>query len=651
MDALSSLYSDGLTVTRIGVESLRVSPSSRLTDHHRHLIKEQKPHILAALGRQATSPEDNLRVLGYEVSYIRDSTQAAQGIDALFNDPAPILGLDIETGGLDPLTDRIRCIQLATGNRAYVFDLKTIPPGSFTRLFDSDKRFVAHNAMFEYRFLHQSQLAPRHLDCTMIMCQVLQGLQTNGGYPSLASCAESFLQLTLDKTEQKTNWMAPDSLSTSQIAYAALDAALAYQLGIRLPAQLETSGQYRAYQRMAAALPVVADAMLRGVPFDREEHQNLVAKWQEKLALATAELRETLPDLNPDSPKQLATWLETHLPAEIKAGWERTHTGALKTGADHWFAWNGAPMALQDYKRYQKLLSTYGDQFARHIQPTTRRIHADFNIAGTRSGRFACHKPNLQNPPRSADFRKLFRSADPDYHLVVADYSQIELRIAALIADDRVMLEAFRTGTDLHRLTASLITGVPLDKVTAEMRSKAKAVAFGILFGMGPAGLQKYASTSFGVTMGLDEAVQARNAFFHSYRGIKRWRDKRAEIGRYDRTVTTVGGLVRDMSREPNGWSLQQALNTPIQGSAAEVLLEALARLPEALTGLDAHLIHHVHDEIILEVHVHDVEVAKHALTKAMTEGFEFLFPDSGMAEHLVEAHEGEDWETAKNGA
>jgi DNA polymerase-1 len=650
MDALSSLHRDGLTVTRLGVESLRVSPSARLTDQHRSLIKELKTNILAALGRQATSAEDNLQVLGYEVSYIRDAAQAVQAIDALLNDPAPILGLDIETGGLDPLTDRIRCIQVATANWAYVFDLQSIPPETFSGLFVSGKGFIAHNAVFEYRFLHRCGLAARHLDCSMLMCRVLQGLETRGGYPSLASSAESLLHLTLDKTEQKANWMATEFLSTSQVAYAALDAALAYQLGTRLPALLETSGQYRAYRRMAAALPVVADAILRGVPFDRAAHQTLMREWQEKLALAKAELHETLPELNPDSPKQLAAWLEAHLPGDIKAGWERTPTGALKTGAEHWAGWSGGPNALLDYKRYQKLLSTYGDQFARHIHPSTGRIHAEFNIAGTRSGRFACHKPNLQNPPRSADFRSLFRPDDPNYRLVVADYSQIELRIAALIADDRVMLEAFRTGTDLHRLTASLIAGVPLDKVTAETRSKAKAIAFGILYGMGAAGLQKYAAASFGVTMGVDEAVQARNAFFDSYRGIKRWRDKRAEIGRYDRTVTTVGGLVRDMSREPNGWSLQQALNTPIQGSAAEVLLEALARLPKALEGLDAHFIHHVHDEIILEVHVRDVEAAKRALTQAMVEAFESQFPASGMGDYLVEAHDGPDWEAAKNG-
>ena len=649
MDALSSLQRDGLTVTRLGVESLRVSPSARLTDQHRSLIKEQKTSILAALGRQANTTQETLDLLGYQVEYVRDSDQAVRSGDALLNSPDPMLGLDIETGGLDPLTDRVRCIQVVTANRVLVFDLKTLPTEIFIRLFDSGKRLIAHNALFEYRFLTRYGLNPRQLDCSMLMSRVIQGLQPNGQFPSLAESSETVLNIRLDKSEQKCNWMTGEWLSASQIAYAALDAVIAYQLGIRLDEKLRQTGQFPAYQRMIKSLPVVGNAMLRGVPFDRVAHQYLQRDWQTQLSLATTELKSQWPDLNPDSPKQLAAWLEEHLPADIKAGWERTDTGALKTGADHWQAWPEAPKPLGNYKHYQKLLSTYGDYFAKHIHPKTGRIHADFNLAGTRSGRFSCHKPNLQNPPRSADFRRLFRPSDPEYRLVVADYSQIELRIAALIADDRVMLEAFRNGQDLHRLTASLIAGVPIESVSSEMRSKAKAIAFGMLFGMGAAGLQKYAATSYGVNMSLDEANRSRNAFFESYRGIKAWRDKRAAIGSYDRTVTTVGGLIRDMRHEKNGWSLQKALNTPIQGSASEVLLEALARLPKALYGLDAHLIHHVHDEIILEVHVRDGEAAKRALTQAMVEGFEALFPNSGMTEFLVEAHDGPDWESAKN--
>lgn len=650
MDALSSLQRDGLTVTRLGVESLRVSPSVRLTDEHRSLIKEQKSNILAALGRQATSPQETLDLLGYRVEQVRDSGQATQAVDTLLNDPAPLLGLDIETGGLDPLTDGIRCIQVATSHQVYVFDLRRVPADALTRLFDSGKGFIAHNALFEYRFLRRCGLVPRRLDCSMLMYRVYAGLQPNGRYPSLADSAQAMLHLTLDKTEQKGNWMEAERLSASQVAYAALDAVVAYQLGIRLPERVQATGQMAAYERMLAALPVVGDAMLRGVPFDREAHRQLVNEWRSGVQLARTELHNTWPDLNPDSPKQLSIWLNHHLPDDIKAVWERTDTGALRTGAEHWEIWPDAPRAFRDYKRLQKLVSTYGGDFAKHVNPKTERIHADFNIAGTRSGRFSCHKPNLQNPPRSAEFRRLFRPQDASYRLVVADYSQIELRIAALMADDRVMLDAFRTGTDLHRLTASLIAGVPMESVTSEMRSKAKAIAFGILYGMGAEGLQKYAATSFGVSMSSEEAIRARNAFFESYRGIKHWRDKRQAIGRYDRTVTTVGGLIRDMGREPKGWSLQQALNTPIQGSAAEVLLEALARLPKAIEGMDAHLIHHVHDEIVLEVHQRDVEAAKLALTQTMVEAFESLFPESSMADYLVEAHDGPDWETAKNG-
>jgi len=124
MDVLSSLHRDGLTVTRLGLETLQVSPSARLTDQHRSLIKAHKTNILAELGRWATTAQDNLDLLGYQVEYVRDSDQAVQSVNALLNDSVPVLGLDIETGGLDPLTDTLRCIQVATANRVYVFDLK-----------------------------------------------------------------------------------------------------------------------------------------------------------------------------------------------------------------------------------------------------------------------------------------------------------------------------------------------------------------------------------------------------------------------------------------------------------------------------------------------------------------------------------------------
>ena len=234
------------------------------------------------------------------------------------------------------------------------------------------------------------------------------------------------------------------------------------------------------------------------------------------------------------------------------------------------------------------------------------------------------------------------------YRMVVADYSQIELRIAALIAGDQAMLQAYRDGLDLHRLTASITSGVPLADVTKDQRQAAKAINFGLIYGMQPAGLRAYAKATYNVAMTPEAARQAHAAFFQHYQGIHRWHLNTKARGIYDKTVRTVGGLIRDMGRESNGWKLTNALNTPVQGSAAEVLLLALAKLPAALSGLDCRVVHHVHDEIILECAETEVDQAKAALQQAMTSAFDDLFPGNGMAADLVEAHDGRTWEDAK---
>ena len=284
------------------------------------------------------------------------------------------------------------------------------------------------------------------------------------------------------------------------------------------------------------------------------------------------------------------------------------------------------------------------------MHPATGRIHACYNISGTRGGRFSCSAPNLQNAPRLAAFRRLFHPEHELYRLIVADYSQIELRIAALMAGDQTMLQAYRDGVDLHKLTASIIAGIPLDDVTKAQRQAAKAINFGLIYGMQPPSLRLYAKANYGVEMTEQDAQEAHRTFFAHYQGIHRWHAVTKARGTYDKTVRTAAGLVRDMGQEPGGWKLTNALNTPVQGSGAEVLLRALAKLPTALNGLDCRVIHHVHDEIILECAETDIEAGKAALQAAMTAAFEELFPGSGMTASgdLVEAHDGWTWEDAK---
>lgn len=592
-----------------------------------------------------------LSELGYSVHYITDTETARIAVGRLLEADRPLLGLDIETGGLDPIRDRTRCLQVADESTAYVFDFDGVEPATLWPLMNCGGMFVAHNATFEWRFLRRLLLQPlTTLHDSMLMARTVYGLQPGGGYPSLADTAARVLGLTIDKSVRRSDWTAPGPLTPAQVHYAGLDSALAFRLAHPLRDRLRDTGQTKAYGLMLGALPTVAGHMLDGVPFDREGHRRLMVEWKAAAMTARDRLDNLMAGTNPDSPDQLAEWLARTLPADLLAAWPRTASGKLGTDADALAAWPDAPPELRQYKEHAKLLSTYGEKYAGHIHPDTGRIHASYNIAGTRGGRFNCSKPNLQNPPRLAAFRRLFRPDHEMYRFIVADYSQIELRIAALIANDQTMLQAYRDGGDLHRLTASITAGVPLADVTKAQRQAAKAINFGLIYGMGPAGLRAYAKATYGVDMTPQAAQDAHSAFFRTYTGIHRWHAETKARGVYDKTVRTAGGLIRDMGNEPGGWKLTNGLNTPVQGSGAEVLLLALAKLPAALSGLDCRVIHHVHDEIILECSEADIEAGKAALQSAMVAAFDELFPGSGMtaAGDLVEAHDGRTWEDAK---
>lgn len=312
--------------------------------------------------------------------------------------------------------------------------------------------------------------------------------------------------------------------------------------------------------------------------------------------------------------------------------------------------WPECPEALLRYKEYQKLSTTYGQAFAEHLHPVTGRIHGHFALVGTRGGRFSCARPNVQNPPRRAEFRQLFVPAD-GYVFVVADFSQIELRVCAIMAEDETMQQAYREGIDLHRLTAATAAGIPLEQVTDAQRQAAKAINFGLIYGMSAATLVTYAWTSYRTRMTREEAEAFRRAFFNLYRGVARWHQDVKRRGRLAATVTTRIGLRRDMAQELGGWKFTNACNTPVQGSAAEVLLASLVCLKESLQGWDARIVHHVHDEIVVECRPHQVSDIQSLLTASMIKGFLEVFPEHPeMTRNLVEAKAGSDWSSAKQG-
>ena len=560
----------------------------------------------------------------HAVEYLTTADKAAAVLEELLL--LQPLGLDIETTGLDPLQHRIRLLQLACrSGRVVVFDLFKLPLVLLALL--SKARLVAHNAVFEYAFLAAAGIRLEFLHDSMLMYRILYGHTA-----SLQDAAQEVLLLPLDKAEQTSDWTAPE-LTERQLRYAALDAWAALQLGEALGA-----GRTATYQLAIQALPVVAQCHVDGVPFDWEQHGLLCQRWQRDLVVAEQVLQQQLGSVNPRSTKQIGDWLQQHLDAPTLALWPRTGTGKLRLDRDVLIAHTQHPVLgpLARQRTLHKLLSVYGRGYLKHRHPVTQRVYPHYRLLGTAAGRFSCSNPNIQQLPSSAELRQLIR-ADPGRMLVCADYSQIELRIAALLSRDELLLAAYSANVDLHAQTAEALCG------DATRRQLGKCANFGLLYGSGAAGLQAFAKSSYHVVLTLAEAVLHRTRFLRTYSGLRRWQQRIDAAARLSKKVHTRAGLVRLL----DPYRMTEALNTPVQGSAAEVLLAALGRLPHWLRGLDARLVLHCHDELLLDCAERDAPEAATALVGCMTEAWQRLFPEAVMP-GVCEANIGPTWAEAK---
>lgn len=589
---------------------------------------------------------------GIAFEYITDPERAKKAVSVLLKGDLP-LGLDTETAKLDEFTDhpkagldphltRIRLIQMyGGGDTVYIFDIFSLKIKMFAPIWDLP--IVAHNAVFDLKHLLFAGANPQKIGCTMLMENAL-----TGKLPSLAALSRQYLDWEMSKEEQTSDWNQRE-LTEDQLAYSALDVVAVKKLYQILSDRLKQGNLVKTYTLMRDSMPAIAQLELNGVHFDVEKHAKLMKAWQEKKEAAAEKLKQVLGlHVSLDSPKQLSDWLKSHLDPETLNTWPRTKTGQLKTDAHTLSRYPehplGAPLLL--YKEVDTMLSTFGTGYTGHTNPKTGRIHSNFRLGGTATGRLSCYSPNIQNPPRDKSFRELF-SAPPGRSIVVADYEQIELRVAAFVSGDKNMLEIYKKGQDLHKMTAATTADVPSEEVTKDQRQAAKPINFGLLYGQGYRGLARYAKATYGVDMTEDDAKLAREAFFKAYPDLRRWQQSAAQDAERTKRVVTPFGRTRDFSKEARGYRYTEALNTPIQGGAAEVLMAALSRLPKCLKGINAKLVNIVHDEIVLEVANKDIDRAKAALEKAMVEGMLAVFPQAS-TRNLVESKAGNNWAEAK---
>jgi DNA polymerase-1 len=601
------------------------------------------------------------------IQYVTDPVDVAAALSHL-ESQSVVFGVDIETyplsafvedkgGGLDPRKSGIRLVQFFDGNqRVFVFDLMKL--GGIQALTSAiwQKPMVAHNAMFELKHLLHNGISPMRLGCTLLADRCIHGNRINlrddlglSKSATLKDLAKELLKVDVSKELQSSDWAVSD-LSPEQIAYAALDAVLVAKI---FPMQweiLQKNDLCRAYRILRDAQRPVAEMELVGIGFDVSLHRERIAAWQQESETLRRDILETLGrELNLNSGKQLNEWLNEALKQEDLETWAKTEKGQLSTST-HTFKlqerMHDMFPKLVEYRHLAKRISSFGEGLYKFIDEPANRLYGSFSLGATVTGRMASSKPNMQNMPR-AGFRDLF-CAKSGHVFVSLDYSQQELRVAALVTQDKELLRIYAEGGDVHVNTAAAILKIEPHAVGKEHRQLAKAVIFGLLYGQGAKGLAIYAKRQYGVDMTLEEAERHRSNLFKTYKGLRRWQQSTGNLVQITHRIRTECGRLRDFGREKLGYSYTAALNLPIQGAAAEITLHALTRIVPLLCD-DCRLVNVIHDEILLEVRQEIAEECAQKAKEAMIAAFLDVFPNSEpYLKGLVEAKIGKNWAEAK---
>ena len=587
------------------------------------------------------TPSPDAYVTDLPWTYTADPVQVSRGVAALLAEP--ILGIDIETVGLRPHLGQICVLQVASSTQVLLVDMRHPTPAlleALHPLFTSPVTLVGHNLQFEAMWLQHLGLPDpvSPMFDTMLADQLLHaGDKPKSGFFTLAAVANRYLQITVDKTMQTADWRV--DLTAVHCAYAATDAAVPLRLYPLLRERLADAGLMETFALESLTLPATACMVRTGLPLDAERWCTLADQQAAEVVQLDAQLAALSgsPETNWNAGQQIADVLTMrgHTLPRTKTGQAQTTKEALEPLA----AQDPLIQLLLDRKAAQTLQSTFGrtalsGKAKKKAEPppycaTTGRLYGDFHQLGAATGRMSSSKPNLQNMPKDTRYRSCF-VAQPGYALVKADYSQVELRIAAVLYADPVMMAAYQAGADLHQLTAAKLLGLPESAVTKEQRQMAKSVNFGMLFGMGAASLQVYAYHNYGVVITLDEAKGYIQEFLRTYPGAAQYRKQATN----DRTeeVRTKTGRRQLLPSKVKQWAdgsvgqdfrFTSRLNTPIQGTAADVMKLALAKLYRHRQDVPGvRLCCAVHDEVVTEAPLSQVAQAEAWLREHMMAAF-----------------------------
>lgn len=558
--------------------------------------------------------------------YITNRDDALKAISVLSN--GQMISVDVEAGGLDPLSNKLLLVQLANESTSYIFDAQKFKLKDFEpliSLLENPKILkIMHNGKFDYQFIkvHVGAKVKNIFDTMLAEGVLSAGLKRP---QTLASLSEEYLGTRLDKSLRKSFEELKTQITKEQLKYAALDTLVLFPIFEAQTKKLKQEGLINIAKLEFAVMPVVAEMELYGIYIDvdrwrdileslKKKHQEYLQKFQEAVRPYYQSSQIDLfgnhsEVINTDSNVQLLDLFNNKL-----------HLNVPSTG-DEVLMSLSHPIAkiLREYRAYAKLISAFGENLLSKVNSKTGRIHPDFIQLGAATGRFACSNPNLQQVPRNSEeapFRQCFKPA-PGYKLVVTDYSAFEMRILADLSGDEKMIEALKNGLDIHSYTASLMFGKEytpdFKKLYPELRQIAKPIGFGLMYGMGPMGLAKRLEPELGREVSKEEATDYMNKYFGAYPKVKIFLEKAANQAVQRGWSTTPAGRKRwykipettDPEYKKKIAQIQrEAKNHPIQGTNADVIKYALVFVHERMKkeGVEGSITHTVHDELVTEV-------------------------------------------------
>ncbi|HYV24320.1 MAG TPA: DNA polymerase [Pyrinomonadaceae bacterium] len=525
------------------------------------------------------------------------------------------IGVDTETTDLDPYLARLRLIQLATSDGVYIVDFNLFADGDprqsdalapLRKLLTAPRPIkIAHNAKFDAKFIkHNLGVDIVGLFDTLLASQLVSAGDIEERH-GLEAIAGRYLNEAVDKSERLSNWEF--ELSESQLQYAARDAAVLLPLREKLIDRIKALSLVQCAQLEFECVMPVVDLELAGFYMDKKRWLEQLAIVEEKRGEVANELQEMLGEgvaqaslfgppranINLDSQQQVTealTRLGIPLPDSTR-NWKLQPLAAQYPVVEK----------LLEYRTMQKALTSYGQNMIEFISPKTGRLHADFRQIGAPTGRFACTNPNIQQVPHAVEYRRCFMGYPEDRRLVIADYSQIELRILAEFSGDDAFINAFKSGADLHKVTAAQVFGVSADQVTKEQRDFAKRLNFGVVYGIGA---QRF---SIMTGVGVSDAEDILRRYFATYKKLDAYLRESANRAVDEKQARTGSGRLVKFNYDPSdrqqvSMTQRNGKNAPIQGTSADILKRALRLLSDELRETSAQIVNIIHDEIVVEV-------------------------------------------------